>query len=309
MSKTSELYDLILKKNDPELNAYLDVLKTLTTEVQEPVPSAPVSSTSVPSVESSEFEKLKKLLESDAWPAAVDSTLICDPNSEEDKLNRAEGILELLIEESLENKKFLDFGCGEGHVPFKAIEQKVSTSVGYDIKEDAHWNDFKNCILTTDLEIVKSNGPYDVILVYDVLDHIEQSAMVGVLTQIKDLLSDSGTVYLRTHPFCSRHATHLYHKINKAFIHLVFTADELTKLGYETPVNASVVYPGWYYATILKPIFKTINSNTLRERVEDFFKNTPIIKKRIKNNYKDEKRWDFPDKQCEQQFLDYVLKK
>ncbi|MEI6851166.1 MAG: hypothetical protein WCK26_04340, partial [Candidatus Saccharibacteria bacterium] len=36
----------------------------------------------------------------------------------------------------------------------------------------------------------------------------------GVLAQIKDLLSDGGTVYLRTHPFCSRHATHLYHKIN-----------------------------------------------------------------------------------------------
>lgn len=292
-----ELQNLLKGKNDPELNIYLDVLQELT---------------SVP--ENPEFIELKKLLESDDWPTAVDPTLICDPSSESDKLNRAEGILELLIEESLENKKFLDFGCGEGHVPFKAIEQKVSTSVGYDTKEDTHWNDFKNCILTTDFEIIKSNGPYDIILVYDVLDHMKQSEMSDVLTQVKDLLSNTGTIYLRTHPFCSRHATHLYHQINKAFIHLVFTVSELNKLGYETPVNANILYPLFYYEeSIKKSNLKIINSNALRERVEDFFKNTPIIKKRFKeNNWSDKDKNDknkFPDFQCEQQFVDYVLKK
>lgn len=295
--KLIELQNLLKSKNDPELNAYLETLQELTS-----VPDNP------------EFVELKKLLESDNWPTAVDPTLICDPSSEEDKLNRAEGILELLIEESLENKKFLDFGCGEGHVPFKAIEQKVAMSVGYDIKEDAHWADFKNCILTTNLEIVKSNGPYDVILIYDVLDHMEHSKMSTTLTQIKNLLSDSGTIYLRTHPFCSRHATHLYHKINKAFIHLVFTAPELEKLGYEAPVNANILYPLFYYEeSIKKSNLKTINSNVLRERVEDFFKNITIIKKRIKeNNWNDNDKKDknkFPEFQCEQQFVDYVLKK
>jgi 2-polyprenyl-3-methyl-5-hydroxy-6-metoxy-1,4-benzoquinol methylase len=295
--KLIELQNLLKSKNDPELNAYLETLQELT---------------NVPAVQESndaEFEELKKLLESDAWPAAVDPTLICDPNSEEDKLNRAEGILELLIEESLENKKFLDFGCGEGHVPFKAIDQKVSSSVGYDIKEDSHWADFKNCILTTDLEIVKSNGPYDVILVYDVLDHMNQSEMAGVLTQIKDLLSDSGTIYLRTHPFCSRHATHLYHKINKAFVHLVFTASELEKLGYETPINANIMWPiKQYNACFINSNLKQINSNTLRERIEDFFKNNSIIEKRLreKNSLYNN---DFPSFQCEQQFLDFILKK
>jgi 2-polyprenyl-3-methyl-5-hydroxy-6-metoxy-1,4-benzoquinol methylase len=255
-----------------------------------------------------EFIELKKLLESDQWPAAVDSSLICDPNSEPDKLKRAEGILELLIEESLENKKFLDFGCGEGHVPFKS---KSFMSFGYDIKEDPHWSGFRSntVVLTTDIEIIKSNAPYDAILVYDVLDHLEQSNILDTLTQIKNLLSNKGTIYLRVHPFCSRHATHLYQKINKAFVHLIFTTDEIMELGYDCPANAHVMFPLLTYGEFIKKTnLKIKNSNVLRERIEDFFINTPIIRKRMKNNYKDAK-FDFPNWQCEQQFLDYVLRK
>lgn len=291
MQKFIELRNLVKNKNDPEFNKYMEILDKL--------------------IEDPEFMKLVELLKSDSWPAAVDPALICDIASDSDKLNRAEGILELLIDESIENKKFLDFGCGEGHVPFHAASKKPIISVGYDIKDDSHWENLKNdkVILTSNIEIVKSNAPYDIILIYDVLDHMESSNMVKVLTQTKDLLSNDGTIYLRFHPFCSRHATHLYHKINKAFMHLIFTTDELHKLGYETPIAANVVFPLHTYSTLIENShLKVINFNTIREKVDDFFHNDPIIKKRIKTTIHDPKN-DFPDWQCQQQFLDYVLKK
>jgi len=56
--------------------------------------------------------ELVNLLNSKAWPHAVDPALICDISSEQDKEDRAEGILDLIIDIHLENLKFLDFGCG-----------------------------------------------------------------------------------------------------------------------------------------------------------------------------------------------------
>ena len=86
-----------------------------------------------------EFTDLRMLAKSDSWPAAVPADLICD-NKEDEKLNRAAGILNNLITEDLKDKKFLDYGCGEGHVAFIAgsvIPTKIS--VGFDI-ETYPWN-------------------------------------------------------------------------------------------------------------------------------------------------------------------------
>lgn len=80
-----------------------------------------------------EFEILKAFLNSGEWPQAVNPEVICSVNSKEDKLERAEGILNIVVNADLIGKKFLDFGTGEGHVPFKAQEQKVKLSVGYDL--------------------------------------------------------------------------------------------------------------------------------------------------------------------------------
>jgi hypothetical protein len=61
-------------------------------------------------------ELLEPLLKSDQWPQAVNEYLICDLNSEDDKDARAQGIIAAMIDPDLTGKKFLDFGCGEGHV-------------------------------------------------------------------------------------------------------------------------------------------------------------------------------------------------
>ena len=49
-------------------------------------------------------------------------------------MDRAEGVVDILVEESLENKKFLDFGCGEGHMA-KYAAKECSLSIGYDLQK------------------------------------------------------------------------------------------------------------------------------------------------------------------------------
>lgn len=294
-----QLYHVLIQKDDPDILPYLHTLGEIVGH-------------------SSEFITLKSLLASDQWPEAIDQNLICAQDSETDKISRAEGILELLVEKDLRNKKFLDFGCGEGHVAYKALTQEPLISVGYDKIHMPSWSKFPTndkLLFTTDFETAKQHSPYDIILVYDVIDHVSHKEALAILRQIHDLLDINGTIYLRTHPFCSRHATHLYQTINKAYIHLVFTNQELKDLGYEAPDNTHVVYPINQYETMFKEADLAIShNNILREKVDAFFKKTPLIKERIRMHYKDSsdkhiRNGGFPEYQCEQQFLDYVLKR
>jgi len=298
-TKLKELYRVLVDENDPQKLPYLHVLGDLVGQ-------------------NTDFIALKSLLAGDNWPRAVDPNLICDQESETDKISRAEGILELLVEKDLKDKKFLDFGCGEGHVPYKSLVQEPTVTVGYDIKTNDHWTEFgsnEKLVFTDKLEEAKEHAPYDVILVYDVIDHVTAEESVAILKQVHELLDENGTVYLRAHPFCSRHATHLYHNINKSFIHLVFSADELQQLGYEAPPNAKVVYPITQYGQMFEQAgFTVSHHNILREKVEPFFLKNPVVKERVRLNYanspdKHIKKGGFPEFQLEQQFIDYVLKR
>lgn len=300
--KTSlkELYHVLVSENNSKALPYLHVLGKLVEQASDAI-------------------TLKSLLASDNWPQAIDSHLICEQDSEVDKISRAEGILELIIEKDLKDKKFLDFGCGEGHVSYKSLIQEPVISVGYDIEKFKSWDKFgtknEKLLFTTDLSVVENQSPYDIILIYDVIDHMKKEKAIELLKTVKNLLDKDGTIYLRVHPFCSRHATHLYHKINKAFVHLVFNHQELIEMGYDSPDTAEIMYPIAQYTEIIKESGLYIShNNILREKVEPFFKKTPIIKERIRMNYKNStdkniKSGGFPEFQCEQQFLDFVIKK
>ncbi len=175
--------------------------------------------------EDNDFSQLQDLLKSDKWPEAVLEFQIADDTSEEDKTDRAEGIIDILIEESLEGKRFLDFGCGEGHSVKYSSEENASVSVGYDIKSTGKlpWEQDGKFLLTTEFEKVLDKGPFDIVLIYDVLDHAEDP--MDVLLKASSVLSPTGTIYLRCHPFSSRHGGHCYRKLNKAFVHLVFSEE------------------------------------------------------------------------------------
>lgn len=259
-----------------------------------------------------DFIELQQLLNSSNWPESVLEFQIVNQSSEEEKMDRAEGIVDSILEEPVENKKVLDFGCGEGHVSKYLSKEKVKISVGYDItsteKSKFNWNEKKdNLLLTTNFEKVKEESPYDIIILYDVIDHLEGDPSV-VLGELKDLLSSEGKIYIRFHPWSSRHGGHLYRDINKAFVHLIFTEEELNSMGYkiEEP-NLRIIFPINNYEEIIrKSKLKKISSNIERQKIESFFSSNDLIKNRIMKIFKSN---NFPSFQMEQCFLDYVLTK
>ena len=305
----------------------------VTREEKEPQPTAPpaeekkVQMVAEPVAPKNElelgpqFEELKKLLFSDQWPIAVPRELICDESSEEDKKERADGIIDLIVNDSVQNKTFLDFGCGEGHLPVSAASRQAKMAVGYDIKESGvlKWETREqatNCLLTTNWNKVLEHAPYDTILLYDVLDHLaSQEEMHEVMRKIKAIKSPKGKVYVRCHPFCNRHGGHLYKKINKALIHLVFSEDELKALGCPLEIQClKLMHPAFIYRQVFeKTGFKKLSEEIINEMPEEFFMKNPLVRPRIQKFWKtstEEKLKTgkvFPGFQTGMSFVDFVL--
>lgn len=264
----------------------------------------------------SEFEELKALLQTDNWPFAINPNLICDITSEQDKEDRAEGILDIIIDVHMEGLKFLDFGCGEGHVVKRSKLQNTELSLGFDIKESPRWADFtgEKTIFTSDWNEVVKNGPYDVILIYDVIDHIVNDDPADVLKRLRPLLRNRA--FVRCHPFCSRHATHLYHKLNKAYVHLVFREEELEQMGLMADQKVvKIIHPKITYNDLfIKAGFRLAQQPQIqKDPVEPFFVNNHLVATRIKANWVNSHDHGlrtgitFPFLQMEQQFADYIL--
>lgn len=258
--------------------------------------------------ELSTFESLKKVLMSDKWPLAVNPNLICDVNSESDKKERGYGVIELLVEKTLDqNSKFLDFGCAEGHCVAAAADLGCGFSVGFDIKSH-NWTTSDKTKFTTNFDEVIALGPYDAILMYDVVDHVENETPDSIVLKAVSVLKPDGHIYARCHPWMSRHGTHLYHKLNKAYAHLVFTDEELAQIvEYNPEPNQKVLFPFATYDKLFKEIggLRVLSRRPITEAVDPFFK-IPKIAELIMKNTTHQK---FPEFQMGLQFIDYVLSK
>ena len=259
-----------------------------------------------------DFSEIKELVKSPLWPSAVPQELICETESEEDKKERAEGIIYLMINEDLSDKRFLDFGCGEGHVVFQAAKNNVKKSVGYDPHSSLPDSDDK-CYFSNDFEKVREEGPFDIVLMYDVLDHLDgfedgseiANRMSEVLSQVKLVTHENSKIYLRCHPWCSRHGGHLYNSLNKAFAHVVFSKSELEDMGYEVEGVAKVTHPRATYDTAIeKSGLKTISQDIIQTKIEGFFQEG-MIGKRVVSHWP--AGHGFPDYQTSQDFIDYIL--
>jgi SAM-dependent methyltransferase len=254
---------------------------------------------------------LEGFLRSEEWPVAVVETQVADEKSESDKVERAEGIAGVLLP-PMADKKFLDYGCGEGHVAICAA-RSAAVSVGYDIQKcGIHaWEEKStNLLLTNEFDKVALEGPYDYILLYDVVDHAIDP--VQVLSLAKSVLKEGGSIYMRCHPWCGRHGGHLYRAFNKAFVHLVFTEEEFQKLGFDVEYNSKVTLPLDSYDSIiskagLRPEFEPTVEH---QEVESFFRESSLIASRILAHW-GRSHWDHcpPEFQMSMCFLDYVLKK
>lgn len=259
-----------------------------------------------------DFESLREALKSDKWPEAVNPRLICDPNSAADKADRGRGIVELMVEEDLRGLRFLDYGCGEGYCATAAAGHAPAVAVGYEPAPDPAWERHsrpENLLFTSNFAEVQARGPFDVIVLFDVIDHLKGESPAAALEKVAGLLAPKGKVYVRTHPFVSRHGTHLYHDLNRAFVHLVFTPDELRQLipqsRYAEP-SANVTTPLMTYERLFTGAgLQIAKQNQVTEKVEPFFK-IPKIAERIMRNTG---MSSFPDFQMGIQFVDYILHK
>lgn len=267
-----------------------------------------------------ELTELRMLSKSESWPPAVPAELLCE-ETDGAKMARGSGILQEFVKAPIDGKKFLDFGCGEGHVPFIAASLYGSEfSTGYDVVRNLEWDkfqeknrDLKNFLLTNNWDEVVANAPYDVIVVNDVLDH--SGDPVKALQQIRSVKKDkTGKVFVRCHPWTSRHGTHLYRQLNKAYLHLVFSKEELYSMGLKETATQPVLDPLGLYRLLLKDAgFTVLSEETVTQPVEMFFTHNPLILRRLKEKWatsSDPELADgtkFPRETLEIQFVDYVL--
>lgn len=306
LSKSFEETPALAVSTPPPNNRLSAESKTIETK---PIPVEPLPHIPPPLPDISFVDMIK----GDLWPKAVEDNAIVV--SEEDKYERAEGIIDLMIEHHVEKIKFLDFGCGEGHVSKTILSQKPTLSVGYDIvkpdNEIVPWgtkND--NLLLTTDLQQVRNEKPYDIILIYDVLDHAENP--IELLKEVEALSHQKTKIFVRCHPWCSRHGGHLYQSLNKAYAHMFLSDEEILQLTGKPPMFCQkVLFPQITYQNWFKQIgFNVRHENTDKSVIEPFFMSNETVSKAVLKIFSKQASGpakQFPKHQLEQSFLDYVL--
>lgn len=242
------------------------------------------------------------------WPDAIDHKMIIKKDNKAEQKFRALQIINH-IREPLKDKKILDLGCGNGYVASEAAHS-AKLSVGYDIIEDQMWSDHSsdNLILTTDLQKMKENGPYDLIILYDVLDHVVAASPVDIVKMARESLADGGCIFVRTHPWTSRTGGHIYEQYNKAFLHLALTPDEMAREGIEVEANTKVIRPmAAYELWFSEAGLSTIDRKSKTHLVENFFTDS-IIDRIVKINWGNKIDYDTARKIMGNHFIDYKLK-
>lgn len=236
-----------------------------------------------------EFEELKRLIEDDSWPVAVPPAAIC--TTPEQQNLRAETILDMVVGESLKDQTFLDFGCGFGHVTEVSSKRGTKMSVGYDIEPQWVFHEGKpNMFFTSNWEEAVQQSPYNVILMFDLLDHVKNASPVDVLKQARSVLSDAGKIYVRCHPWCARHGGHLYQRKNKAYLHLVMDEIELTRLaGIESDHNLKILRPigndSRYRQWFNEAGLDILSEIPMKKTPEEFFTKHSIVRDKIEKNW------------------------
>ena len=255
------------------------------------------------------------LAQSDQWPQAIDPTELADEDSVDSLLIRADTIIGFLLPDDLVGKKILDFGCGNGLVASRCADNGA-TAVGYDVNPITLDYGFSpSVVLTQDLGVVAEKAPFDIVILYDVLDHAVGATPVDLLKQIKQFASDQTQIVVRTHPWTSPHATHLCKKLNKAYLHLVFSDAELAGMGLANQPTLKVIHPLSEYRKWFADAGLTVVQETAAtDRVPDFFAQNKAVAAKIKSHFKQSpyanlaSGRDFPTQQLGIHFVDYLLK-
>lgn len=270
-----------------------------------PVPVAPVQ----PSEQEMQHRAARKkhvgdLMSIEVWPEAVPQFLLDKAVSPKEHKQRAVSVLDFLLDRNIEGLNFLDFGCGEGWITQEAAARGVAEAIGYDLKEDDNWSSFKGLKFTTSYDSLKKNH-FDVVMLYDVLDHCHDP--IALMAQVKQCMKRDGSVYVRCHPWTSKHAMHLHKNgINKAYIHLFLHWEELVNLLGTDPQftrkenNPIEAYRWWFND------FEIKKEKMVEEHVSDFF-HVDAFKQLLTNEHSLSDIDGFL-RLMKIQFIDYVLR-
>ena len=275
---TQQLFEQIPGVNSSPPSMPTGTVAATTFNVLPPItkPSLPIVQPLVPVVQSAKSAEelaarqkhIESLLAIDCWPEAVPQFLTVAPTVE-DQLNRANAVLDMMLDGNIAGMNFLDFGCGDGWVAQQAINRGVAESCGYDIVASENWQQMSSATFVDDFSKLKKHH-YDIILLYDVLDHVFDP--LGVMAQLKQLIKKDSRIYIACHPWTSKHAMHLYKQgINKAYIHWFLTWDEISELIGQKPTftrpekNAIEAYRWWFKD------FDIQRENFVKKQVSPFF--------------------------------------
>ncbi len=224
-----------------------------------------------------ELDVIRQMIEKKELPSAIDPIYL----TPKDPVEKADSILSLIVNESFNEKRFLDFGCGDGATINLAKKKGAYYACGYDPNPK-----FKKEGLVNNL--MELEGTFDIILAYDVIDH--SSTPLDDLKAMYKLLSPSGKIYLCTHPWSSRNGAHIQNQQNTAFLHLILDDIELQRLTGSHPETIQrVIYPMKTYREWIEQAgLEIIKELPYKEIVETIFTEPGPISKRISRHWQTE---------------------
>ena len=255
-----------------------------------------------------QFEKWEKEYLGEEWPAAVPPSMIV--TDEQQKWIRARSICNYYLPD-INGLRVLDFGCGAGHVAV-AASQQAKRSVGYDIVDkfvESYDFDYDKTkfVLTTDWKEVAKIQKFDVVLLYDVLDHIQPNRVEAAFRTIASVCSPNTKVHVRCHPWTSPHGGHVYENVNKAFAH--FFMDEARLQKHQNEYVNPIIRPMHTYRSWFKEYgFKEVEMSKI-QYPWDTDKNAELFKG-DRQQRMDELKMGDPKWQCsvfQMEFVDFVL--
>lgn len=261
------------------------------------------------------------------WPLAIPPNCLLNTADQDliikekfRALQAAGYILDTVGLSTTTNKRILDFGCGKGYITKEMAARSSGQSlvVGYDIDDELIKQCDANHIgnqdetplqFTIDKQAVETNGPYDLIYIYDVLDQLVGEDPIDVLEWIGSLITPDGFIFIRTHPWTSRHGGNIHETHNKAYLHLAMTSDEFLKHDINPPHNLKIVRPlAAYEKWISESGLKIHHRNSITKKVETFFEG-PVLDRIIKINWAGSLSRDQALKIMSNEFIDFVLVK
>lgn len=238
-----------LPKPDPPIQPRLSRRAPLSQEITPENPK-PIATLQSDQARKARQKHIADLMAIDCWPEQIIVPGGVKEPTEQEQIGRANAVLDSMLDRHIEGLTFLDFGCGDGWFAKQALERGVIESFGFDIVSSNNWSNIKKAKFTTNFADLKPNY-FDVIMLYDVLDHCQDPILV--MDQIKMVMKRDATVYVRCHPWTSKHATHLFRQgINKAYFHLFLKWEEIKELIKREPMftrqekNAAEAYRWWF---------------------------------------------------------------